>query len=466
LSEKEDVSEQKDLFEKKDNLKIEEFIQQKKQSQEQDIEGVENVSDASREQVDHKAEEEVVDKGRDEVGDEEEGEDEVEGKLKQSGSTKRKKGKEGKNTDRANNRDRAREKKIKEKYSPDERIVPRARRESGKALSSETSDQEGQSAVVITEKESRTVQGSQKGFQKDSIFRGFKIGRFFKGFLGRDRKKKKTMVKDPGKKRRILFLAFLIASMVFGLKMWREEQWEFTQALLIGGLAFLISYLGLIWSFRFNITRKSLTRVLPQASIFTFSAVLFIVLFFFNEFERIYESIIFVIFLIGFVILMTLVFLTSNILNVSLKKRIPLFRAGQTASYAITLLTVFFVTSAFVSSGMAIWYVIPVLSFVYTIVFWLHLSHFSQNGVIFWYSLGLAWAGIVVLFSFLFWPISPLLMALVPVAVVYAGLGVVMYFIGQLPIKNVVWEFAVFAIVVILFVMFQARWGIGGVFWM
>jgi hypothetical protein len=283
----------------------------------------------------------------------------------------------------------------------------------------------------------------------------------------KEKKPAKPMVKDPGKRHRLFLLAIVIVGLVFGLKIWRKETWEFEQGLWVALGASILTYVGLILSFGFRVSKKSLIAVLPQAALFVFGAVLFLVMFFFGEFERIYESLIFILFLLGFTGLIGLVFSTANILSVSTVKKIPLFRAGQTASYAIVLLTVFFITFTFISSGLSIFGLIPLLGGFYFISTWFHLSHFeTEEKSIIWYCVGVSWAALLALLAFLFWPVSGLLISFVPVTIMYFGLGIVMYHLGKSPIVKVVWEFAVFVLIALIFIMFQAKWGIGGGFWM
>jgi hypothetical protein len=262
----------------------------------------------------------------------------------------------------------------------------------------------------------------------------------------------------------------VIVGAVFGLKLWRPETWELSRAILVALAAGVLAYLGLIWVMRFNISKRALLRVLPQASIFVFGAILFLILFFFGEFERIYESLIFIVFLLGFVVLLTMVFLTANILSVAAVKKIPLFRVGQTASYAITLFAAFFITASFVSSGLDLLILLSVLGIMYWLLIGLHLSHFPVGDkYLFWYAISIAWAALMALMAFLVWPISGLLVSFVPVTIIYSGLGMVMYHIEGLEkarMRQIIFEFLLFALISLVAIVFQARWGIGGAFWM
>jgi hypothetical protein len=325
--------------------------------------------------------------------------------------------------------------------------------------------------VKRKKQEASEEEGIQSSFAEDMIEKK-KINEkgllgWIKSFVQTTPKGKKPSVKDPGKKRRIVILASLNVALVFGLKIWKPQEWRFDQAILLAALSSVITYLGLIWCLRFDVSRRALTRVLPQAALFSFGSALFLVLFFFGKFERLYESLIFIIFLTGYLVLMIMVFLTTNILSVATVKKIPLFRAGQTASYAITLITIFFVTFSFISSTLPIYFLALILLPFFILATWLHLSHFSfKDNVIIWYCVGISWASLLVLLGFLFWPVSGLLASFIPVSIVYFGLGAVMYHIGKASLVDVVWELGIFSLVAILIIMFRARWGIGGAFWM
>ncbi|MBN1618563.1 hypothetical protein JW887_04475 [Candidatus Dojkabacteria bacterium] len=273
-------------------------------------------------------------------------------------------------------------------------------------------------------------------------------------------------VKDDGKRQRIFFLSAIIVCGVVILKYLRSENWGITDSVVVAVLAGVIAYVGQIWAFRFNVYPKSYYTTLIQPSLFAFSTIFFVVLMFFQQFQRIYEVLFFSLFLLVLVIIFVVVFLTSNILNVSISKQIPLLQAAQTSSYIILLCTVFFVIYSFVSIGLPFYMLFPIsFIFVFAAVL-IHLSSFNLSVKnLIWYSIVISWACCVLLVVLLVWPIETLIFPLLPTTIVYIGVGIVMHNLRKLSHPALYFEYAVLIALGVLVVLFSSSWGIGGYLW-
>ncbi|MEA3356840.1 MAG: hypothetical protein U9Q67_00145 [Patescibacteria group bacterium] len=274
-------------------------------------------------------------------------------------------------------------------------------------------------------------------------------------------------VRDTGKRRRIVLVSLVLVLLVFGLKIWKQEDWSFDRALLVAIGASIIAYLGLAWALRFEISETGWLTVLPQPAIFVMGVVLFFEMFFFQQFERIYEGVVFGLLLAGFVIVIVLVFLTANILNVAKVRDIPLIQAAQTSSYLISLLSVYVVSFSLISSGLGIFDVVLMMFGTCWLIVYVHLSHFSiGENLVRWYSAGIAWAAVSVGAALLLWPLEALFVSLIPAVIVYVGIGLVMHKLKKLLGLQIYLEYIIVLVLVLLIILLRANWGIGGRFWM
>lgn len=333
---------------------------------------------------------------------------------------------------------------FKKKSDKDQKIIPQVKLErAGKA-----------------KKKQKTPKGSvgPSGDKKTSA-----IGTINVGSVARP----KPQFKDEGKRRRIIFIAVLIVFVIFGLKVWnKDERWSFGDALLVAIFSSAFAYIGQIWAFKFDVNKKGFFTVLPIPSIFTFGSVLFLELFFFREFERIYEVLFFAVILIIFAVVYSVVFLTANVLNVGTVREIPLMRVAHTFSYIISILSQYFITFSLISVGLDLYLLLPLILVSYTVTNFLHLSHFSLSfNQIKWYAIALGWAAMVVVMSLTLWPLGVLFISLVPVAVSYIGLGFIMHKIGKTFDGKILAEYIFIAVLVILVVIVHSKWGMGEYFW-
>ncbi len=274
--------------------------------------------------------------------------------------------------------------------------------------------------------------------------------------------------KDPGKKQRIGIVAFLIVLFVFGLKLWGGQgEWGIWESFGVAGIASIIAYVGLAWGFRFDVSKKAYATVLPQPTLFVFASVLFTELFFFQKFQRVFESITFGLLLLIIVAAYYFVFLTANILNVGTIKEIPLMKAAQTASYVVALGTIYFSTFALIATGINVIALVPILLIIYYLTAYFHLSNFPlSKSEIIDFSLAVSMSALLVVLSLFVWPVDLLFVPLLPTAVVYVGLGFSMHHTTKTFDQRVLLEYVSILVAIGLIVLFRAKWGVGGSFWM
>lgn len=274
-------------------------------------------------------------------------------------------------------------------------------------------------------------------------------------------------VRDPGKRQRIAVVAVFIVSVISGLRIWKGEGWSYGNTIAVAAGSAVLSYLGLFWALRFDFKREAFYKILPQPAVFVFSSVLFLELFFFQAFERIYEGILLGFMMLGYTVVLVAVFLTTNILNVGTVKNIPLLRAAHTASYIISLFTVYFLTFSLITSDLSLYLEIPLLFLILIVVVSLHLFQLPlSKDQTRWLSFGISWAALMITLGLLLWPLDMLFISLAPAIVIYIGIGIVMNYIGKTLTFLRVLEFCLLGAGILLVYAFQAKWGIGGYFWM
>lgn len=184
---------------------------------------------------------------------------------------------------------------------------------------------------------------------------------------------------DNIKKGRLLTLAVVISVSLFFIKVTQtSENVGIWGVYLKAVIYFILSYLGLWWALRFQVNKKSALYVLPQSALFVFTQVLFIDLFFFQKFGRVYEALL-LLFLLLLMLLGTYVsFLTSNVFNVGSVKEIPLLQVGKTTSYILSLLMVYFLTFGLLESALH-----PLLILIFSGLFYVSIifMHFRHLGI-------------------------------------------------------------------------------------
>lgn len=181
---------------------------------------------------------------------------------------------------------------------------------------------------------------------------------------------------DAVKRGKLIALSFLIALSVFVQTILKVNSGDIVRTIITALIYFLITVIGLIWAFNFQVKFKSLPYLVLPA-LFVTSEYLFVQLFFIQKFSRIYEGILLLI-LVGIVFVGIYVsFLMSNVFNVSLYKNIPLVNVARTTSYIITTFTLFFLLFALLALQLPIYILLPSV-FLFSI--FLTHTHLSNLG--------------------------------------------------------------------------------------
>ncbi|MBD3329780.1 hypothetical protein GF357_04785 [Candidatus Dojkabacteria bacterium] len=186
---------------------------------------------------------------------------------------------------------------------------------------------------------------------------------------------------DQTKRGKMIFIAGLIAIGSFLLKLFQVEEHTILQIYLIALGGFVLTYAGTLWFSNFILNKRVLLNIIPQGALFIFSEILFIELFFFSKFVRIYEAVLLFIFLIVFFASSYVTFLMMNIFIVSTVKTIPLEQVAKTTSFIISLLTAYFLTFGLLASGLNVFLIIALLAGFYGLVVYMHLSHLRLTAV-------------------------------------------------------------------------------------
>lgn len=183
---------------------------------------------------------------------------------------------------------------------------------------------------------------------------------------------------DSEKRGKLLFVAGVITLAIFLSKvLQRQTDLSTWRIYLDGAIYFVVAFIGLLWAFNFQIKVKSLLYIL-QSSLFVLSEVVFVEIFFFQKFDRLYESLILIALLVLVFIGIYVSFLMANVFNVDLFKKLPLVQVGRTSSYLISLLMIYFLTFSILSSSMPIYVVLPMILVTYTVV---SLIHYVNMGM-------------------------------------------------------------------------------------
>lgn len=240
---------------------------------------------------------------------------------------------------------------------------------------------------------------------------------------------KGNIPKDPSKRGRLLFIAFAIMASMFLMRVFDFWPAETPFALLLkGGAYFAVSYLALIWAFRFEVNKLSLMIVLPQSAFFVASNVLFIELFFFRRFERVIDFVALSIVGIGMFLALYVSFLMTNVFNVSLFRELPLKQVAKTTSYILTLLMVYLFSFSFLALQWHLIYTVIMLVVLYGSVLWSHYYHlnFSRRNL---------FSAIVVVLTAMLASVASTMfvgskheiIALMPTAIAFSMIGITMH---------------------------------------
>jgi len=184
---------------------------------------------------------------------------------------------------------------------------------------------------------------------------------------------------DSEKRGKLLFLAGVITLAIFLTKVLQGQAEVSTWRIYLdGAIYFVVAFVGLLWAFNFQIKVKSLLYIL-QSSLFVFSEVIFVEIFFFQKFGRLYESLILFALLILIFIGIYISFLMANVFNVDLFKKLPLVQVGRTSSYLISLLMMYFLAFSYLSSSMPIYIVLPITIATYIVIALIHYVNMGME---------------------------------------------------------------------------------------
>lgn len=186
---------------------------------------------------------------------------------------------------------------------------------------------------------------------------------------------------DAVKRGKLITLSLLIALSLFILTLLKINNGDILRTALASLGYFVLSIIGLIWAFNFQVKFKSIP-FLVQPALFVVSEYLFVQLFFIQKFSRIYEGLLLLL-LIAIVFVGTYVsFLMSNVFNVSLYKDIPLLNVARTTSYIITTFTLFFITFSLLALQLPVYILLPlVFLFIFYLVY-IHLKNLGFSGLL------------------------------------------------------------------------------------
>jgi len=189
---------------------------------------------------------------------------------------------------------------------------------------------------------------------------------------------------DTEKRGRIVFFSLLVTFSIFIIKIFQDWGVDKVWISYTIALAYLlVTFVGLIWVFSFQIRLKSIP-CLAQSSLFVASEFLFVEMFFFEKLDRIYETIL----LLGILVLIWITtyisFLMANIFNVGLYKDIPLEQVARTASYILSLFVVYFLTFTFLAAGMDLYILLPVIFLSYFSISAMHIRNLEFEKKDFW----------------------------------------------------------------------------------
>ncbi len=229
---------------------------------------------------------------------------------------------------------------------------------------------------------------------------------------------------DSVKRGKLIALSFLIALSVFVQTIMKIEDQSLLRTVITSSVYLVMTFLGLIWAFNFQVKIRSLPFLLHSA-LFVMSEYLFIQLFFAQKFNRIYEGVLLLI-LVALIFVGTYVsFLMSNVFNVNLYKSIPLVHVGRTTSYIISTLSMFFTIFGLLSLQLPVYILLPLILLVAVFLSFIHLKNLGYEGLLL--SRKTLLVSILVFFMFLGSFLAGIvheLSAIAPTVGYFAGIGI------------------------------------------
>jgi hypothetical protein len=158
--------------------------------------------------------------------------------------------------------------------------------------------------------------------------------------------------KDLTKRLRMMFVAVLIPLLFAITKMAILN--DLTNIIIwlgIGVVFAAITYIGVLWSLKFQIRKESYLSVINIPSLYTLASTIFLSVVFLGPINRVYLLMTFILAIFFFMVSLYIVMLSVNVVNVNLFYVIPLSKLGESILYitsvVITYLTIYsFVTVA------------------------------------------------------------------------------------------------------------------------
>ena len=261
---------------------------------------------------------------------------------------------------------------------------------------------------------------------------------------------------DSVKRLKIIILAFAISFSLFFTKV-LSSQGSLLTTYLVAGIYALVAVVGMLWAFNFQVKLKSFVYIL-QGGLFVFSEVLFVLLFFFKQFDRIYEGILLIVLLVFIWLVTYTCFLMVNVFNVALVKNLPLIQVAQTASYILTLLMMYFFTFALLASEFPIYVIFPLMFLIYLFLLYVQFSELGMESTVIWRRVVMiALINLFVILPFLFVDSSHEIISIVPMVGGFVG-GGLLNLSNQ---KNIKWQvfgynfLLVMTILIVLYLSFS-----------
>lgn len=231
---------------------------------------------------------------------------------------------------------------------------------------------------------------------------------------------------DTAKKGKILFISTFITLLFVAYKVWNPSDLSiFNNPLVVSGIFALISFISFIWILGFKVNSRIIFLIAPHISAIMFSEILFIQMFFYRAFGRVYEALLMFLILLFIFGVTEISFLTGNVFAVSSFKKIPLEAVAKTSIYFLSLFSVFFVTYGILSLNLNLFFSILVLCVIYFFIIILLLSHFYlETSSVLSNSFSILWNLILILIAGVLFSNRIEVVALLATAVFYACCGI------------------------------------------
>ncbi|MCD4811616.1 hypothetical protein K8R14_03370 [bacterium] len=257
---------------------------------------------------------------------------------------------------------------------------------------------------------------------------------------------------DSVKRLKIILLSFVLSFSLFFTKIFAQES-SLLMIYVVGGIYFFVSVIGLLWAFNYKVKIRSLIYIL-QGGLFVFSEVLFVLVFFFQQFDRIYEGVLLFILLCFIWVITYVCFLMVNVFNVALYKSLPLLQVAQTASYILSLLMIYFFTFSILTSGFPLYVMFPLLFILYLFILFMQFNELDmEKGIIWRRVILLSLINMFTIIPFIFIGSTHEIVAIVPTVGGFVG-GGLLNLSGQKDVKWQVFGYNVILLIAIVLAVY------------